>query len=242
MKCPRCVQPVAPGLPQCVRCGFLLSTLDDEFGEDVILLERLTDAANCLRVRERDSLNALLDEFEREFPQLFTAIYFGMLPEMTSIRQFGFWLVNHAALASVDISRPNEQGILIVVDLQSRVIGVTLGYMLERFLTEKDLNRCIRAARAPLCAGDYARGTTVLLKHVSRTLRKVSRQARRNPERFAPPVMPRIGKPLFTKLKDAVPSHPPVNASPDDSFDAIAAQRVDLGFKKPEFDENGAPY
>ena len=242
MNCPRCVQSVAPGQPQCARCGFQLSTLDTEFGDDVILLERLTDAAHCLRARDREALNVLLDRFEREFPQLFAAVYFGVLPEMTSIRQFGFWLINHAAVASIDISRPNEQGIIIVVDLQSRVMGVTLGYMLERFLTERELERCLRAARPALFSGDFHRGVTIFLKRVSKALRKVSRQARRSPEEFAPPLVPVKGKLLFTKLKDVAPSSPPVSVGDEDAFEPIVPQ-VDLGFERRiSADEEETPY
>lgn len=236
MNCPRCVQSVAPGSPQCVRCGFQLSTLDPEFGEDVVLLDRLTDAAHCLRVRDRDALNAVLDDFERQFPQLFAAVYFGVLPEMTSIRQFGFWLINHAAVPTVEVSRPNEQGVIIVVDLQSRVIGVTLGYMLELFVTEKELDRCLRSARPHLFNGEFHRGVSVFLKRFSAVLRKASRKARRNPEKFAPPLVPVTGRPLFTKLKDVAPSSPPVTVGDDDVFDPILPQ-VDLGFQKKESDD-----
>lgn len=231
MNCPRCVQSIAPGVPQCVRCGFQLSTLDSEFGEDVVLLDRLTDAAHCLRVRDRDALNAALDDFESQFPQLFAAVYFGVLPEMTSIRQFGFWLINHAAVPTVDVSRPNEQGIIIVVDLQSRVIGVTLGYMLEAFVTEKDLDHCLRSARPHLFNGDFQRGVTVFLKRFSRVLRVVSRKARRNPEKYAPPRVPVKGKPLFTKLKEAARSSPPVSVGDEDVFDPLLPP-VDLGLSK----------
>ena len=212
MKCPRCVQSVSSGREQCGRCGFQLSCLDEEFGRDVVLLDRLTDAAHCLRVRERDALSQLLDDFEEEFPQLFAAVYFGALPELTSIRQFGFWLINHAAIPSLDISKPNEQGVLIVVDLQSRVIGVTLGYMLERYVSAKDLERCLRAARTHLFAGDFHRGVTVFVRKLSHVLRKVARRARRHPEQYAPQVRPDVSPPHFTKLKEDRPEPVPESA------------------------------
>ncbi len=134
---------------------------------------------------------------------------------MTSIRQFGFWLMNHAAISTVDVSRPNEQGILIVVDLQSRVVGITLGYMVESFLGEKDLRRCLKAARPQLFQEDYYRGVSTLLQGIAKTLRRNSRLARKNPERFAPPPAPPLGKPLFRKLKDAGYSSPPISIGSD---------------------------
>ncbi|MFV1994304.1 MAG: TPM domain-containing protein [Verrucomicrobiales bacterium] len=202
MKCPRCVEPVVLGAPQCVRCGFQLASLDEEFGDDFILLDRLTDAAHCLRANERTALEAVFDEFEKEFPQLFCAAYIGLLPELTSIRQFGFWLINHAAVAEVDISRPNEQGVFIVLDLQSRVLNVTLGYSVERFLSERDLEKCLKVARPHLFSSDYQRGLSVFMKRLSRVLRKRSRQAAKKPGRFAPPPPSPLGRPVFRKLRD----------------------------------------
>jgi uncharacterized membrane protein YgcG len=184
MKCPRCVQVVEPRQVQCGGCGFSIGELDEEFGNEAVVLERLADDAHCLRMREREQLEQALDGFEEAFPQLFAAIYIGVFPPMTNIRQFGFWLLNRAAVNCVDVTRPNERGILFVLDLNSKQLGVTLGYQLEPFLTEKDVSKCFRAVKPHFSEGDHALGLRKALVKLSQRLKKRSGQARRRPERF----------------------------------------------------------
>ena len=63
------------------------------------------------------SARRLLVDFQRKFPQLFFAAYFGTFRELPSLRQFGFWLLNRGAFVDVDVQRPNEAGILLSVDV-----------------------------------------------------------------------------------------------------------------------------
>jgi uncharacterized membrane protein YgcG len=184
MKCPRCIQEVEPLHEQCGRCGFSIAELDAAMGAEAVVLERLADDAHCLRLREREMLENSLDEFEEAFPQLFAAMYIGVFPPMTSIRQFGFWLLNRAAVNCVDVTRPNDRGLLFVLDLNAKQLGVTLGYQLEPFLTQKDIDRCYRAVKPHFVEGDYALGLRKALAKLSVCLKKRSRQASRRPERF----------------------------------------------------------
>ena len=185
MRCPRCVQEVAADSALCPHCGFGLAALDEVFGEDAVILDRLTDAARCLRLRDREAIEESLDRFEEMFPQLFAAVYLGFLPRMTSIRQFGFWLMNRAAVTSVDYTKPNDHGILLVVDLNSQSASLTLGYRVEPFLRERDLMGILKSGHAGLAAGDYGRGVRKSLKQLKRVLRMRALWAGRRMERLA---------------------------------------------------------
>ena len=65
-------------------------------------------------------MRKILERFEARFPQLFVSIYLGAFEELQSLRQFGFWMLNRAAYVDVDLERPNENGILIVVDVNAK--------------------------------------------------------------------------------------------------------------------------
>ena len=75
-------------------------------------------------------MRKILERFEARFPQLFVSIYLGAFEELESLRQFGFWMLNRAAYVDVDLERPNENGILIVVDVNAKNAGITFGYAL----------------------------------------------------------------------------------------------------------------
>lgn len=186
MKCPRCVQNIHRRAVQCPHCGFALTDLDDLYGSGEVRLKRLSDMAGALRLRERQKLESLMDRFEHAFPQLFFSVYYGALEDVSSLRQFGMWLLNHAAYEDVDISRPNDGGVLLVVDLSKKMVSITYGYMLDPYLNEDETFHILAKAHPDLLQGNHLQAASVILRHLTRVLKKKSRQARRHPELFDP--------------------------------------------------------
>lgn len=184
MRCPRCVQKIHRSAAQCPHCNFTLSDLDELYGSDEVRLKRLTDMAGALRLSERRKLEGVLDEFQLSFPQLFFSIYYGALEDRTNIRQFGLWLLNHAAYDDLEINRPNDGGILLLVDLNTKVASITFGYLLDPFLTEDDTFNILAKAHPYLLQGNHLKAAQLVARQLSRLLKRKSRQAKRNPESF----------------------------------------------------------
>jgi len=164
---------------------------DRMFGSGEVAMDCLEDTAGVLRRRERERVVEVIERFREVFPQLFFAVYTGSFPELASLRQFGFWLLNRAAFRDVPLDRPNEAGVLLVIDPESRAANLTFGYLLDPFLSEDDTFRCLSKAHPYLLAGDYPGGIEVVGKVLGKVLKKRSRQARRDREKFerrcAPP-------------------------------------------------------
>jgi uncharacterized membrane protein YgcG len=196
MKCPRCVQVIHRGAGLCPHCGFGIAEMDARHGKDNVSLRRLADLAGLMRSRERGKVQSALDGFCRRFPQLFFAVYTGSAQGGGNLRQFGFWLLNRAAFEDVPVDRPNEAGILLVIDPEAKSAVLTWGYHLDPFLTEEDTFICLSRAHAYFLEGRFAEGTVRLVEQLGKVLRKRAAQARRDPERFerkvAPP--PRTGE------------------------------------------------
>lgn len=182
MRCPRCVQGIHRSAAQCPHCGFTISDLSELYGTDEVRLKRIADVAGALRLKERRKLEQVLDVFQLSFPQLFFSIYYGALEDRTNIRQFGMWLLNHAAYEDLEISRPNDGGILLLVDLNAKVASITFGYLLDPFLSEEDTFDILAKAHPHLLQGNHLKATLVVIKQLSRILKKKSRQANRHPE------------------------------------------------------------
>jgi len=191
MKCPRCVQVIHRGANLCPHCGFGLAEVDARYGHEDVTLRRLADVAGLMRSRERGKVTAALDRFCRRFPQLFLAVYTGGGQQGGgNLRQFGFWLLNRAAFVDVPVDRPNEAGILLVIDADSKSASVTWGYMLDPFLTEEDTFLCLSRAHAYWLEGRFADGTVRMIEQLEKVLRKKAAQAHRDPERFERKVAP----------------------------------------------------
>jgi hypothetical protein len=139
-----------------------------------------------------------MEKITRRFPQVFVAIYTGSLGEVSNIRQFGFWLLNRSAFEDVPVEKPNEAGILITIDPESKAAGVVFGYLLDPFLDESDTFECLSRAHAYWLEGRYADGLVRVLGHLDAVLHKRCRQARRDPEHFERKVVPpaQIGDPV----------------------------------------------
>lgn len=184
MKCPRCVQLIHRAAAVCPHCGFGMADADRMFGDSEVRLRSLTDAAGVFRRNERDRLEDTLERIGVEFPQVFVAVYTGSLGEVSNLRQFGFWLLNRGLFEDVPAEKQNEAGILIVIDPDSKAAGMTFGYLLDPFLEEQDSFDCLSRAHAYWLEGRYAEGLLKCLGQLGKLLRKRSKQARRDPERY----------------------------------------------------------
>jgi oligoribonuclease NrnB/cAMP/cGMP phosphodiesterase (DHH superfamily) len=118
------------------------------------------------------------------------AIYTGSLGEVSNIRQFGFWLLNRAAFEDLPPDKPNESGILITVDPESKAAGVVFGYLLDPFLEESETFECLSRAHAYWLEERYADGLVRALAQLEAVLSRKCRHARRDPEHFKRKVFP----------------------------------------------------
>lgn len=201
MKCPRCVQRIHRAATSCPHCGFTLADADLRFGAGEVRLHCLTDSAGILKRGDRQRVEAAMEKMTRRFPQLFVAIYTGSLGEVSNMRQFGFWLLNRSAFEDVPLQKPNENGILITIDPESKAAGIVFGYLLDPFLNEADTFECLSRAHAYWLEGGYADGILKCLIHLDSILRKRSRQARRDPEHFGRKVMPPAAGALVRRIR-----------------------------------------
>ncbi len=80
MKCPRCLRPVDHEAASCYSCGYSEKDAAAVFGANQVLLNRVHDAAHCLRKQDRDDLALTLDQLELKFPQILFCAYLGSLP------------------------------------------------------------------------------------------------------------------------------------------------------------------
>ena len=100
------------------------------------------------------------------------------------MRQFGFWLLNRGVFEDIDVGKPNEAGVLILVDPDSKAAGMTFGYLMDPFFEEQDSFECLSRAHAHWLEGRFADGILRSIRHLRKVLRKRCRQVRRDPEKY----------------------------------------------------------
>ena len=155
------------------------------FGFEDVHFARLSDTAQCLSGDEQIAIVELLDRLETRFPEVFFGVCFVTLPEQASLREFGFWLLNHAAVIDGEPQRTNENGAILTVDLTSRAAGFSLGYVLERFVTEADLYACLYEAQSLFARLQYGAAVERTMTFFGDALAWRINEAIRDPEAFA---------------------------------------------------------
>ncbi|MBP6784551.1 MAG: TPM domain-containing protein [Verrucomicrobiales bacterium] len=179
MKCPRCQRPVDHEAVSCYSCGYSEAEAASTCGENQVLLNRVHDAAHCLRKRERDELSLTLDQLELKFPQMLFCAYLGTLPSHLSISELGFWLLNHGQVKGAEYVRPNENAILVVMDMNSKQIGISLGYFAETLISEEDAYRALTYVRPNLVNLEYGEALERIFLRLAKILDQKGRKLRK---------------------------------------------------------------
>jgi hypothetical protein len=187
MKCPHCSNPLVPQHSFCAHCGFSDSALGAYLGNDWVRLERLTDRAHCLRLEETRQIEILLDDFERQFPQSFLAIYLGALPPKLNPLELGMWLLNHGAFSTHQFAKRNDFGIVCVIDPAARRHGIALGYALESILQNTQVETLLTAMVPALRAQQWAAAVQLAITDCSTQLRQIGKCSHRRVETSPPP-------------------------------------------------------
>ncbi len=158
MKCPSCSIPFSGPAPQCPNCNLTLQQLDTKFGALPLHSRFLTDRTGQLPLRAIAKLRQLLSLFERKFPQsLFSVFIIGPVQGGT-ISEYTFWLANRGRFNSLEATAGENFDLLLGIDTRAREAALVIGYGLESYLTERDLQQALTEAAHAFRVGDYARG------------------------------------------------------------------------------------
>lgn len=187
MKCPHCSHPIAPQKTFCERCGFSDKHLAEYLGTEWVRLERITDAAHCLRLEESRQLEIQLDDFERQFPQSFLAIYFGALPPKLNPVELGMWLLNHGAFSTHQFAKRNDFGSVCVIDPLAGTHGIALGYALEPLMPVSQIETLLSDMIAPLRLSQWATAANLVITQMASVLRDHGKASLRRIDTPPPP-------------------------------------------------------
>ena len=181
MKCPRCVQKIHLEASSCPHCGFAMVHADAVFGSQDIKLKKFSDVAGVFRMKDRDPMRKVLEDFEAKFPQLFVSVYLGAFEDLNSLRQYGFWMLNRTHYVDVDPSRPNSTGVLILVDVNAKSASITFGYALMPYLDEKLTFDALSAGHPFFLQGDYLKALKAVIEKLEVSLTRGWKQVKKNP-------------------------------------------------------------
>lgn len=201
MKCPHCSVIVGHRSTTCHGCGFSLPKLAPLYGSQSVQMDRLHDDAACLLKRDRDLVMTAMDQFESRFPQLFFCAYISSLPPGTRMAELGFWLLNYATVRSADIDQPNENALLLIIDLQSKQVAISPGYFTEMLITQEQMEKALATARPWFLNGEYGTAIVAVLRQLGKALSRSSRKLRRRAPEARESLLNPFGQPALPSLR-----------------------------------------
>lgn len=170
MRCPACDAVLAEPSPVCPECEFALHRLDSRFGAVPLHSRYLSDRSSTLTTGEITKLRELLQRFERKFPQSLFSVFVTELPEKMSIRQYAFWLANRAQFSSVEAVGAENFDLLLVLEPVAGSAALTVGYGLEKYLSEEDLRDALATAMPALRGAHLEQGIRICIEEMTRRL------------------------------------------------------------------------
>jgi uncharacterized membrane protein YgcG len=187
MKCPSCAYVLAAPADRCSQCKFSLSRMDMKFGLVPAHSRFLTDRSGKLPLEEMEQLRAALRLFQKKFPQtLFSILLVELSPE-TPVAEYAFWLANRAKFGSVEKKLGDNFNLLLVIDLMTNSAALTIGYGLEPYVHESDLQQVLDALAAGVRERDLATGLRACIESLTQRLRELSAKAKSAPLAVAVP-------------------------------------------------------
>jgi uncharacterized membrane protein YgcG len=141
-----------------------------------------TDRSGRLPLREIRKLRGLLEMFTKKFPQSLFSVFVIDHVQDGSIAEYTFWLFNRARFSSIEGVEGDNFDLLLGVDLESGMAALTIGYGLENYVTEDDLQAALAVAESPLRGGDYCLGIRGSVAFMTDRMREIAKtQEQRTP-------------------------------------------------------------
>ena len=176
MKCPSCRTAFATPVPQCPKCQLSLRQLDARFGTVPRHTRYLTDRSGQLSLREIKKLRGLLKIFEKKFPQSLFSVFVTNQVQDGSMSEYTFWLFNRARFSSIESVEGGNFDLLLGIDLEAGAAALTIGYGLESYVTDEDLQAALAGAQSAFRAGDYFLGIRESVAFMMNRMREIAKK------------------------------------------------------------------
>lgn len=170
MRCPYCKSAVETSPATCPRCGISLEKVIRFFGAVPPIIDGISDDAGVFTVHGKRRIKSAAVELAIRFPQTGFTVVTSALPKDTSIGVYAFWIFNEASVTRKVDRGSNNFGILLTLDPTYGRSSLMVGYGLEPYLSETDLDEIIAAAKPFFEMGKYASGVERVIDALRETL------------------------------------------------------------------------
>ena len=189
MRCPYCDTALKEDSPECPGCRLDLRRAARLLGPVPRIEPEICDSSGALTPVESKRLRRQIDKIADRFPQVRVQIIFRHFTDGHPIRLHAFWMFNLGALSSETEKHAANRRILLLVDPVAAEAALTVGYGLEPFVTDEELDDLLEMAEDGWRSKEWQAGALTLLDGLEalleraavRTAEALGRSAREQP-------------------------------------------------------------
>lgn len=188
MKCPSCQAIAFSAQERCPACHLTLHQLDLKFGALPRHTRFVTDSTGQLSRREIAEMRTLLGLFHKKFPQSHFSVFLTNQMSVGTVAEYAFWLMNRAWLGFTQAIGADNFDLLLVIDIPARTAALIIGYGLEHYVTERDLERALAQASGGFHLGNFADGIRHCVEFMTNRMRDIVKKLEEpdSPEEASP--------------------------------------------------------
>ncbi len=184
VSCPGCHRVLDGPVDQCPACGYNAWTCVDHFPYSPPPLERFVDVEDKLSNEDRARLDKAVNALENEFAQVRLHVCLVKLLPGTDVSECGFWLLNASIPRDDEAAQRRPWSVLLLMDLTAANASATVGYALDRFVSDTQLRAALAAAQSDWESSNFTAGILKFIHQLHAALKvaqkTASRAARRN--------------------------------------------------------------
>jgi hypothetical protein len=159
LTCPHCQAESSEAAEACSRCGFAFGACQKAFPFAPPPLSLVIDPSKLLPDGIEGEIQGALQKVRKRFPQVDFSFCFVRLAAGSATQEFAFWLHNSAPGA--DQNRAWQ--VLLVGDLTSGSLALTVGYALEPFIKPRQWEAALQELAACIADEQWKQGLTGFL-------------------------------------------------------------------------------
>lgn len=143
---------------------------DRSFGIPPGLKGPVADVAAVFSRPARHRLAGQIAEVERRLPQVSLAVVMMEVAQQIPLPPYAFWLFNRGGLSSALDKGGDNHLVMLLIDVTGNRAAAMVGYGLEPFLQDTELQQCLQPAQQPLRREQYAQAAEAFIRALEHRL------------------------------------------------------------------------
>lgn len=174
--CPHCKTPLKETSTECLECQLDLDKLAKELGPIPIIFGGVSDGSQIFTPADEKKLNKMVLKHQRDFPQSRLHIVTRSFLQKEDLPTLLFWLFNRAGLSQESAKQGQNRDIVLLIEPLRKEAAMMIGYGLEPFIPQSDLDRILAGAQPDFASGNIMNGIESVVGSLSDLLKRVSRE------------------------------------------------------------------